>query len=142
MAVSGIGIVNPASAQTPTTPALSEQDFLNILITQLQFQDPLQPMDNAQFVAQLAQFSALEINSQESAEINTLLSFVSANQGINLIGKTVEVDQGQTGTAGQTSASGTVTAVDFSTGQPLLTVQTSSNTITAIPLTNVTLIQK
>lgn len=141
MAVSGIGIVNPASAQAPTTPALSEQDFLNILITQLQFQDPLQPMDNAQFVAQLAQFSALEINSQESAEINTLLSFASANQGINLIGKTVEVDQGQTGTSGQTSASGTVTAVDFSTGQPLLTVRTSSNTITAIPLANVTLIQ-
>ena len=141
MAVSGIGIVSPSAAQAPTTPSLTEQDFLNILITQLQFQDPLQPMDNEQFVAQLAQFSALEINSQESTEINTLLSFASSNQGIDLIGKTVEVSSGQSGTSSPTTASGKVTAVDFSTGQPLLTVQTSSNTITDIPLTSVTLIQ-
>lgn len=141
MAVSGIGIVSSTAAQTPTTPSLTEQDFLNILITQLQFQDPLQPMDDEQFVAQLAQFSALEINSEESSGINTLLSFASSNQGINLIGKTVEVSQTQAGASSPTVASGTVTAVDFSTGQPLLTVQTSSNTITDIPLTNVTLIQ-
>lgn len=142
MAVSGVGIVTASSAQTPSTPSLSEQDFLNILITQLQFQDPLQPMDDEQFVAQLAQFSALEINTQESSQIDTLLSFASANQGINLIGKSVEVtDTSQSGTSGGSSA-GTVTAVSFASGQPLLTVTTSGNTLTDIPLTSVTLIQQ
>lgn len=141
MAVSGIGIVSPSSAQTPPTQSLSEQDFLNILITQLQFQDPLQPVDDTQFVAQLAQFSALEVNTEENASINTLLSFASANQGIHLLNQTVEVNDSQSGTSSPTTASGTVTAVSFSTGQPLLTVRTSSTTLTDIPLTNVTLIQ-
>jgi flagellar basal-body rod modification protein FlgD len=143
MAVSGIGIVNAsATSSAPATPTLTQQDFLNILITQLQFQDPLQPMNDEQFVAQLAQFSALEINSEESSKIDTLLSFASANQGINLIGKSVEVStSSQSGASGPTSSVGTVSAVSFATGQPLLTVTTSGNTLTDVPLTSVTLIQ-
>lgn len=138
MAVSGIGIVSASSTSSaPATPTLTQQDFLNILITQLQFQDPLQPMNDEQFVAQLAQFSALEINSEESSKLDTLLSFTSANQGINLIGKSVEVSA----STGATSAVGTVSAVSFSSGQPLLTVTTSGNTLTDVPLTSVTLIQ-
>lgn len=138
MAVSGIGIVSASSTSSaPATPTLTQQDFLNILITQLQFQDPLQPMNDEQFVAQLAQFSALEINSEESSKLDTLLSFASANQGINLIGKSVEVSA----STGATSAVGTVSAVSFSSGQPLLTVTTSGNTLTDVPLTSVTLIQ-
>lgn len=142
MAVSGIGIVSASSTSSaPVTPTLTQQDFLNILITQLQFQDPLQPMNDEQFVAQLAQFSSLEINSEESSKIDTLLSFASANQGINLIGKTVEVSSSQSGATGPTSSAGTVSAVSFSSGQPLLTVTTSGNTLTDVPLTSVTLIQ-
>lgn len=143
MSVSGIGITGSGTAtQAPATQSLTQQDFLNILITQLQFQDPLQPMDDTQFVAQLAQFSALEINTEESGKLDSLLTFASTNQGVNLIGKTVEVNAGQSGATGTSAASGTVTAVDFSTGQPMLTVKTSSNTITDIPLTNVTLVQQ
>jgi flagellar basal-body rod modification protein FlgD len=41
---------------------LGKQDFLRLLVTQLEFQDPLEPMENTEFVAQLAQFSALEGN--------------------------------------------------------------------------------
>jgi len=143
MAVSGIGIVSASSTSSaPVTPTLTQQDFLNILITQLQFQDPLQPMNDEQFVAQLAQFSALEINSEESSKLDTLLSFASSNQGINLIGKSVEVStSSQSGATGSTSSSGTVSAVSFATGQPLLTVTTSGNTLTNVPLTSVTLIQ-
>lgn len=40
--------------------SLGKEDFLRLLVTQLQNQDPLQPMENTQFVAQLAQFSSLE----------------------------------------------------------------------------------
>ncbi|HXS22547.1 MAG TPA: flagellar hook capping FlgD N-terminal domain-containing protein [Steroidobacteraceae bacterium] len=142
MAVSGIGIVSAGTTSSaPATPTLTQQDFLNILITQLQFQDPLQPMNDEQFVAQLAQFSALEINSEESSKLDTLLSFTSANQGINLIGKSVEVSTSQSGATGASSSVGTVSAVSFSTGQPLLTVTTSGNTLTDVPLTSVTLIQ-
>lgn len=142
MAVSGIGIVSSSTAQAPVTSTLNQQDFLNILITQLQFQDPLQPMDNEEFVAQLAQFSSLEINTEESGKLDTLLSFASTNQGVNLLGKSVQVNSAQSGATGASSAAGTVTAVSFASGQPLLTVTTSSNTLTDIPLTDVTLIQQ
>jgi flagellar basal-body rod modification protein FlgD len=98
-------------------------------------------MDDEQFVAQLAQFSALEINTEESDKLDSLLTFASMNQGINLIGKSVEVDASQSGATGTTSAAGTVTAVSFASGQPLLTVKTSASTLTDVPLTNVSLIQ-
>jgi flagellar basal-body rod modification protein FlgD len=143
MAISGIGIVSAnSSGSQPTTSKLTQQDFLNILLTQLQFQDPLKPMDDEQFVAQLAQFSALEVNSEESAKLDTLISFNSINQGVNLLGRTVAISNSEAGLSGAQTASGIVTAVDFSKGEPTLTVKTSTTTITSVGLANVTLVQQ
>jgi flagellar basal-body rod modification protein FlgD len=144
MAISGIGIVSSGSSSTQAsaTSTLTQQDFLSILLTQLQFQDPLKPMDDEQFVAQLAQFSALEINTESSAKLDTLISFASVNQGVNLLGHTVTINSSQAGISGTSSSSGTVSAVDFSKGEPLLTVTTSSATLTSVPLGNVTLVQQ
>jgi flagellar basal-body rod modification protein FlgD len=142
MAVDAIGVVTPAGAATPANVGISETQFLQILLTQLQFQDPLKPVDNTEFVAQLAQFSALEINEQESTEINTGLTIQAGQQAIGLIGKTVQVSS--TSTATGTSATGTVTAVSFaSDGSAQLSVTTSgsSSVLTNIPLSNVTLVQ-
>ena len=143
MAVSGIGIVSSnASSSQLTTSKLTQQDFLNILLTQLQFQDPLKPMDDEEFVAQLAQFSALEVNTEASAKLDTLVSFNSINQGVNLLGRTVAVTNTQAGLSGAQTASGVVTAVDFSSGEPTLTIQTSTTTLTSVGLANVTLVQQ
>lgn len=72
---------------------VNKDDFLKLFTTQLQYQDPLKPMDSTEFTAQLAQFSSLEqlfnlnknmeqsINYQESLNNGTI---------INLIGKTVK----------------------------------------------------
>ncbi len=52
---------NPTSAtSTANSTAPTEQMFLQLLVTQIQNQDPLNPADGTQFVAQLAQFSELE----------------------------------------------------------------------------------
>ncbi|HEY4211209.1 MAG TPA: flagellar hook capping FlgD N-terminal domain-containing protein [Steroidobacteraceae bacterium] len=133
MTVSAIGLTTQNNSAQSITQAqsLSQDDFLKILLTQLQFQDPLKPVDDEQFVAQLAQFSALEINSEQSAKIDTLLTIQSVDQALALDGKTVQI--GSTGDAGQ------VTAIDFSSGEPLLTVKTSTTTLTDIHLTDVTL---
>lgn len=49
-----------ANSSSPTDKLANEQTFLQLLVTQLKNQDPLQPQDGSQFVAQLAQFSNLE----------------------------------------------------------------------------------
>ncbi|HWW21060.1 MAG TPA: flagellar hook capping FlgD N-terminal domain-containing protein [Steroidobacteraceae bacterium] len=134
--------MNSNTATQSVTSTLTQQDFLSILLTQLQFQDPLKPMDDEQFVAQLAQFSALEVNTEESAKLDALISFASINQGVGLVGKSVVISANQGGINGAASATGTVTAVSFDSGEPLLTVTTSSNTITNVPLTNVTLVHQ
>jgi flagellar basal-body rod modification protein FlgD len=53
---------SPAPSSNPTTniPGANEQTFLQLLVTQLKNQDPTNPVDGTQFVAQLAQFSQLE----------------------------------------------------------------------------------
>ena len=51
---------NVPAAAAPGTRVLGLQDFLQVLLTQLSWQDPLKPMDNQTFMAQMAQFTALE----------------------------------------------------------------------------------
>ena len=76
---------------------MNKDDFLKLLVTQLQYQDPLSPEDPKDFVAQLAQFSSLEqqINSNTNLEnlsqaIQTLQQSQSMAQGVSLLGKTVQ----------------------------------------------------
>ncbi|PSR33675.1 MAG: flagellar hook capping protein [Sulfobacillus benefaciens] len=90
---------NNSNGSTTMANGLSESSFLTLLSAELQYQNPLQPMDNTNFIAQLAQFSTLAAtNSEES----TLQSILGAVQGQNplvaaaqLIGKTVTTTAGQ-----------------------------------------------
>lgn len=137
MAVDAIGLTSSSTAAAAATPSISQDDFLQILLTQLRFQDPLKPMDDQQFVAQLAQFSALEISRQQSDKIDSLLTINSTDQAVGLLGKTV-----QTG-ANQGSQVGTVSAISFATGEPMLTVTASGTgiTLTDVKLSDVTLVR-
>jgi flagellar basal-body rod modification protein FlgD len=64
VSVDPVSASNATSTENPLTtsapPALGKEVFLQLLVTQLQHQDPLDPQDNSQFLAQLAQFSSLE----------------------------------------------------------------------------------
>lgn len=102
---------------------LNKQDFLKLLITQLQNQDPMSPMDDSQFVAQLAQFSSLEQMSNVATAVEELKqSMVSLNsqslltQGAAMIGKEV-VGKVSTGIEGETEEiSGVITSVKWADG--------------------------
>jgi flagellar basal-body rod modification protein FlgD len=59
---------------------LGEDAFLKLLVTQLQHQDPMQPQDDSQFLAQLAQFSSLEQLTTISSSIQELVTLAKNNQ--------------------------------------------------------------
>ena len=121
MAIESIGsIPQQGAAASLRNAGLDQEDFLKVLLTQLSFQDPLKPMDNQEFIAQMAQFSSLELNRQYNEKADVLLAFKSSTQAIGLIGKNVEV---RTGTG---SEIGNVTTVTFQNGSPLLTVETTA----------------
>jgi flagellar basal-body rod modification protein FlgD len=129
MAVSPVGS-STASVQAPSSAAnaaqsafgLSFQSLLQIILTELTYQDPLQPLDNFQFVSQLAEFSELQQFQTLNTNISSLLTTESTTQATDLLGRTVDLTTSQT-TA--TPVSGTVTAVSFSSGQaPMLTLMT------------------
>jgi flagellar basal-body rod modification protein FlgD len=66
---------NPSSSPPSSSgadPMVSEQAFLQLLVAQLENQDPLQPQDGTQFVAQLAQFSSLEQQVQMRQDLDTI----------------------------------------------------------------------
>lgn len=77
---------------------LGKDDFLQLLTKQLQYQDPLNPMDNTQFISQMAQFSSLEqlqnmnqsLGSKDTATDQLQAAFLKG-QAASLVGKQVEV---------------------------------------------------
>ncbi|MBI5587533.1 MAG: flagellar hook assembly protein FlgD [Deltaproteobacteria bacterium] len=90
------GTVAPQSqAAKSAQGALGKDDFLKLLVAQLKNQDPLNPTDNTQFVAQLAQFSSLEgiTNLNKSMEgISSSMSALQNSNAANLIGKSVKAE--------------------------------------------------
>lgn len=136
MAIDSIGQASTATQSGLQNAGLGQEDFLKILLTQLSFQDPLKPMDNQEFIAQMAQFSSLELIRQQGERTDLLLAMQSANQAISLIGKTVEV----TTSTGQQV--GTVTTVTFANGTPRVTVQLASGAfLTDIGLSQIGLVR-
>ena len=76
-----------ASAISSNNQFVSQSTFLTLLITQLKNQDPMNPQDSSQFVAQLAQFSSLE----QMTNLNTNMETVLENSAVSMIGQTVTV---------------------------------------------------
>jgi flagellar basal-body rod modification protein FlgD len=109
-----------ASATTSTTAnpnsTLTQANFLQLLVTQMTSQDPLNPESDTDFAAQLAQFSSLQ-------ESTAMAGSMSASQATGLIGATVSVSSATNSTQGTT---GVVTGVDLSSGSPEIEVNGQS----------------
>jgi flagellar basal-body rod modification protein FlgD len=111
MAVSEVAA--PASAVaadviSPTKPTLGYDDFLKLLLSQMQNQDPLKPMDSTEYVSQLATFSSVEQGIKQNAKLDQLLMSSNLSQGGNIIGRLV--------TSADGSISGVVRSVRIDDG--------------------------
>jgi len=122
MEIESIGAVVSGESSSTRQLGLGQEEFLKILLAQLSFQDPLEPVDNQEFIAQLAQFSTLEFNRTTNEKLDGLLALNSANQALSLIGREVEIS---TDSGTQT---GTVKTLRFQEGAPLLSVVLTGST--------------
>ena len=130
--------ISPVTASSSALQAKSMgmEDFLKILLTQLTFQDPLKPMDNQEFMAQMAQFTALEQSQQMNEKMSLLVSNQAALQSVGLIGRTVDLS------ASGSTLTGTVTALSLAGDSPSLTVTTSSGaTLSGVSLSQISAVR-
>src|SRR5574344_3126344 len=85
------------STSTSSSTALNKDAFLQLLVTQMQYQDPLDPQDNSQYLSQLAQFSSLEQMTNVASAltgVSTLVNNIDTSllvgQLSNMIGQNVQ----------------------------------------------------
>jgi len=95
MDVSSPGLTNPAKSTVASSASVAKNfdDFLTLLTTQLQHQDPLEPLDANEFTSQLVQFSNVEQAIAQNVRLDSLIALQQANQVIgaaSFIGKSVE----------------------------------------------------
>jgi flagellar basal-body rod modification protein FlgD len=108
--VPATGTTSTSSAVTGSSKQLGKQDFLKLLLAQLQNQDPMKPMDDTQMIAQMAQFSALEATQALSTTVQNSSNNQAIAQAGGLIGKYIQANQ-----ADGSVDSGAVTGVTFTT---------------------------
>ena len=73
---------------------LGKDDFLKLLITQMSNQDPLSPMENTEFIAQMAQFTSLEQMTNMSQNFEKMAAMINSSEAQSLLGHTVQIDLG------------------------------------------------
>ena len=102
-AASAAGSLTAATANSSSgssqAASLDYNAFLKLFVTQMQNQDPLNPMESTEYTAQLAQFSNLEQSIESNKKLDGLMSQMALTQANSLIGRTA------------TSADGTVSGV-------------------------------
>ncbi|NSW82413.1 MAG: flagellar hook capping protein [Syntrophothermus sp.] len=129
MPVSGVTSSESSTAITSAAKSqiLGKDDFFKLLITELKYQDPLEPMKDREFIAQMASFSSLEqmynmntnlqsLSTALNSYVSTLSSNLSWQEALALLGQEIEFE-----TAAGT-ACGRVESIVLKDGVPYLTV--------------------
>lgn len=125
------------AAQEYSAPALDFSDYLNLMVSELSSQDPTDPVDNKEMIAQLSSFSQLSLLEQVSNQLLQLSSAYESQYAVQLLGKDVEMrsSSGEVLTA-------TVSSVDTSSSAPQLTLKTSDGEfLNAVRLSQITMIR-
>lgn len=112
---------------------LGKDDFLNLLVTQLQYQDPMKPMEDKEFIAQMAQFSSLE-------QMQNMTTAISSVKAFGMIGKDITASIKNTETGKVDEVKGTVQSVKMSGGKCFVVV--NDQDISLDDITDVTDTQK
>lgn len=128
----------PSNADAATDAfGLNFESLLRIILTQLTYQDPLKPIENFEFVSQLAQFSQIQQAQVANERLASLAEAQAVSQATALLGKIVDVP------AGNVTISGRVTAVSLSGTQPTVTIDTDAGQVIAnIPINSISQVRE
>lgn len=128
----------PSTQKTATDAfGLSFESLLKIILTQLTYQDPLKPMDNFQFVSQLAQFSQIQIGQTGNDKLDAVATAQANVQATSLLGRIVDIP------AGAATLTGKVISISFDSGSPRIAIKTGDNkTISNISISSVSQIRE
>jgi flagellar basal-body rod modification protein FlgD len=114
------------TAQARSNNTLGKQEFMQLLVTQLRNQDPLSPLDDKEFMAQMAQLSTLETTQSMSQHLSQVLAGQQQTQALQLVGR--EVDY----TDGNAVQQGKVTAALLNGSDPTLLIDGHQVPLTSI----------
>ncbi|MBL9215143.1 MAG: hypothetical protein JNG83_06675 [Opitutaceae bacterium] len=109
--------------------ALNSEDFMKLLAVQFQNQDPMKPMEDTAFIAQMAQFSSLEQNSVMATQLKQLSSASAVTAANSYLGHQVTLDDGDGGVI-----TGQVSGVEIADGTPRLVVGDYTYPLSAVLL--------
>jgi|SRR4051812_998868 flagellar basal-body rod modification protein FlgD len=122
ISLNGVDLGTAAVTAAKDKSTMGKDDFLKLLVGQLQHQDPMQPADDTQFIGQMAQFSQLEQESNTAASTDDIATQLGRSGALGLIGKTVSYTD-----ADKQTHTGVVKQVDVGAdGKATLTVDTTS----------------
>ena len=128
---------NPTPTSTDSTGTLGKDAFLQLLVTQMKNQNPLDPQDNTQFVAQLAQFSSLESMQNLTSTVDSIASSYKSSQALqasSLVGRSVIIDAGATSVDTAKGMNGTVVVPAASSMTTVKVYDAQANLVKTIDL--------
>jgi flagellar basal-body rod modification protein FlgD len=138
MAVEAIGSELSSTTTDLSKSTLGQEDFIKLFLTELTFQDPLEPINNREFLAQMAQFANLEQMRITNENTNNLVSMNATAQSLELLGRQAQVETESGG-----SVFGAITAISFTSTGPALTItQTNGSVLTDVRLSQIKLIRQ
>ncbi len=79
---------------------MGKDEFLKILVTQLSHQDPTAPMEDKEFIAQMAQFSSLEQITNMNEGLSKVADILARSQAVSLLGRVVDIAEGTDSVSG------------------------------------------
>ena len=112
-------VYDTTQAQQPKLPqqTLGQADFLRLLVAQLASQDPMNPVSNTDFAAQMAQFSTLQTTQTMQGNMAAVQSGLTGLAANSLLGKTVNLQ-----TANGQTATGVVSSIQYKSGTATIMV--------------------
>lgn len=128
---------NPAASSSSKNDALGKDAFLQLLVTQMKNQNPLEPQDNGEFVAQLAQFSSLESMQNLTTTVDSIAGLYQSSQALqasSLVGRSVIVNAGSTTVDTTKGMTGSVVVPSASTATSIKIYDAQMNVVKTVDL--------